>query len=216
MLWFSGISIFKKTSKWDPPACSWGKHLPDHRALLPRSSAGAWLIQGSSAALLIFLLSLEISDFLQGCWESETQENCYQGFLGDWINFACYYLKYTTKSSFSIETGAFLLRVGLSLSEDCCQPCAFISLWSCSLVGPNGRTGLERLFTAAVCLSMSWGPCENGALASDHCSLGFSFLFDLGRLKWYCFWVCSSVLTSPPSSASLWNSDAGMRLPSSS
>lgn len=117
--WFSGINIFKKTSERGPPAYSWGKHLPDHQ-VLPRSSAGAWLTQGSSAVLQFCLFPLETSDFLPGFWESETQGNSLLlGFSWRQSKLCLMPLK-THHQQFSIYRNwvfsshkAFLLQLGL-------------------------------------------------------------------------------------------------------
>lgn len=214
MLWFSGINIFKKTSKWDPPACSWGEHLPDHQAL-PRSSAGAWFIQGSSAALVIFLLSLETSDLLQGCWESEAQENRYQGFLGDWVSFACCHWKYTTNSSFHRNWVLSCYRWDCHSSENCCQP---VHLFLCEVVAWWGQ--MAGLGLKDYLLLLAPSPCPGNHVKwssgfKSLQSLGFSSL-SLRETEMIVFLRSLFCAHFPPSSASLWNSDAGMRLPSSS
>lgn len=150
----------------------------------------------------------------------------YQGFLGDWVSFACCHLKSTTSSSLSIETAfqprVFLAAVGIASDWRNAFSPIHLFLWYlflCEVItwwGQMAKLSLKNyLFTSAICLSPCPGDMWKRSSGFKSLHLDLSFPLNLGRLKWKWVWTFSSVLRSPSPSVSFWNSEAEMKLPCS-
>lgn len=199
---------------WDPPACSWGKInicLVTCASQEPRRS-----VVNPGELLLPLVLPSVFGDFrfVQGVWKMRVKEPpCYQGFLGDWVSFACCCLNHTGSSSLCRETEcAFLLPLGLPRLQGILSALCIDFSADSGLVGPDWQGQAWKiiyLLLLYLSLSMYPGPCEKGSPASNHCSFGLSSLSALGRLKWPCAWPLSSVLTPLPPS-DLWSSETGL------